>query len=882
MSASSDIEAKRVQSAEQGNDLGGPLAAEESAGHGGRLRRFQKGTIYWHQAVGGAHVVRGGILARYLENGAQNASPRSGKRELGFPRANEKRSPDGVCQVQHFEWGAIYHRFGGTILHGEIYTKWNALNRVQTKSPGPYGYPIDDQQVIAGGEAAFFERGAWWMDGEPGASSKPGFVQWRIKMPLLGRPAIVTPDVETFPVSLELEPASVPPQGPQLPAGSPPLPIAMWQGRLFLQPVRQDLGGDSLIPIQCVSPPTADAAFLVRLRLPSGVQLADRTLYSLLYKNPKTGRTHVLAPHAIYAKSSWESFGFAHITDTHVSKRLDKFRDKLVAAGRESSARKFNNFNDNFRDFVIYANRLHAKGELDAIFLTGDVVDYQLEKGDVPGAGGNFELFMKLVRGQSAYEDNPAWASTGAQALRVPIFVTLGNHDYRRNPYYLRCRLEYMGTDTPMKNYGNMNLVNKDALTIMGTDTPGIGPDEAKRMVEVNRDIEFCKNHILGSSSYTVNLGDHRVVMLDSGPDAGVVDDVIEYASVELLGGSESQDNFISGAPDSEGVSSSELLRVQQALNTTNDGSLVLVCIHAPLINPHSTELPPYFRETVLGSGPRDEILGFLLRRDRKSFVRVSGASIICDREKGRGAHASWMAIDQNEKYFKRGTTEDLLDYGVSAGSTDALLQACAGIGTARRADLVMSGHGHMHAEFRVTPQGNNGVRFYFDFYTDNPTEYYYTATHRFAMPETWPENTVINLFQSPVRVFVGPQAQPPREDQSLGWMLVTPDYANPLNKTDSVSEARDWWNDHRPLVTQTSALGPIENSQREEKPFPIFQGFRFGRVRQNTIVKLHTVRLVELRQNNLKMPWEQGGHPPVVVVPQVFQPGGTRSQSEV
>lgn len=98
-------------------------------------------------------------------------------RELGFPRESEKPTPDGVMQVQHFEWGAIYIDFGGNVLHGELHARWHALNRTRRGSPGPYGYPIDDQQAVAGGQAAFFERGAWWVDGDPRSSADADLVQ---------------------------------------------------------------------------------------------------------------------------------------------------------------------------------------------------------------------------------------------------------------------------------------------------------------------------------------------------------------------------------------------------------------------------------------------------------------------------------------------------------------------------------------------------------------------------------------------------------------------------------------------------------------------------------------------------------------------------------
>jgi hypothetical protein len=43
--------------------------------------------------------------------------------------------------------------------------------------------------------------------------------------------------------------------------------------------------------------------------------LADRGLYDICF-TPE-GDTCVIAPHALYVRSTWDSFGLAHITDLH-------------------------------------------------------------------------------------------------------------------------------------------------------------------------------------------------------------------------------------------------------------------------------------------------------------------------------------------------------------------------------------------------------------------------------------------------------------------------------------------------------------------------------------------------------------------------------------
>ena len=102
---------------------------------------------------------------------------------------------------------------------------------------------------------------------------------------------------------------------------------------------------------------------------------AERQLYDIALR-ADDGSWRVVAPHAVYFRSQWSDFGLAHITDTHVARRIDRFREALVSAGMADGAERMINWNDRFRGFVRFANQLHAAGDLDLIVATGDLVDY--------------------------------------------------------------------------------------------------------------------------------------------------------------------------------------------------------------------------------------------------------------------------------------------------------------------------------------------------------------------------------------------------------------------------------------------------------------------------------------------------------------------------
>ena len=63
-------------------------------------------------------------------------------------------------------------------------------------------------------------------------------------------------------------------------------------------------------------------------------------------------------------------------------------------------------------------------------------------------------------------------------------------------------------------------------------------------------------------------------------------------------------------------------------------------------------------------------------------------------------------------------------------------------------------------------------------------------------------------------------------------YQLQIPPYANPLS---AASDPRAWWSEHRPLVLQTAALGPL-------KVLDDFAAFRVLSVKNDVIDRIHFV----------------------------------------
>lgn len=180
------------------------------------------------------------------------------------------------------------------------------------------GSPLTDSYSIVGGQARLFERGAI-------ISGPAGEVVLTFDLPLIGTPGIATGDPgAATPLSLravtfrmgswELEGlhssinSAFAERLALLPTGQPPNPVPITFGP-----------PQGIVPAGA-TPPTYG--------LPTTAMLAERQLYDVAVRGDD-GQWTVIAPHAVYFRSSWHDFGIAHVTDTHLARRIDSFRVRL-------------------------------------------------------------------------------------------------------------------------------------------------------------------------------------------------------------------------------------------------------------------------------------------------------------------------------------------------------------------------------------------------------------------------------------------------------------------------------------------------------------------------------------------------------------------------
>jgi hypothetical protein len=874
-----------------GLDLGAPLSAEQSAPAGGRVRAYQRGNIYWHRATG-AHEVHGGILKLYLAQGGPGPNPKTGTRDLGYPTSDEHDSPLGA-RLSSFETGAIFWTPGtrGCVLFGGLW-EWYQTH--------PLGLPLTGNTPLVGGTVVYCERGVLFQAPAP----VPGADSWlvgTIDPPLMGCPVIISPEDQvarrwTFSALWQTFSKAT---YEAVTAWRPTIFADLWKDRLALSPVGSPFSLTTLeVETRSLGEDQAFIEIEANFAVPATARLADRTLYDLQLNLP-AGVPYRLSPHCLYTKKSWSDFGLFHITDLHVNRKNDLFRAQLQALGLADAAQHYSNFQDSLRDFVRYANKLHAAGLADAVIATGDLVDYVSEDGD-PSYMNNFVRLRQLLLGQP-FDGRDA----AGEELRLPIFTTFGNHDYRLHPYDLDFNLDIplVGSKN-VANFSSHNLLESDAIALEGGHTPSYGVtelDKPFRMIQYGLDPEvpggeysYYEKYFSHSRSYAVALGDHRLVMLDTKYDDGVpseapdvaffVDYLVDSPSLGL-GLPESTKKLIGGGVPSVGISGAELGLVRQALKDAGANGVVIVGMHAPVLSPVGHEYPYFFRETLHPTADP---------RLTDAFVK---------RNKLHGD--SWSRTGTG--YFKTGDNGDGMDSDTIANNANDFIRVCAGVGQPRPVDLVLYGHIHDRVEYRVRWNAAAGrLEYYTDFYTENPSVYYHTIGALPPLPPKTPIAIDVDPKAAPNAAIALTTYHPASGSDALPLrygILKTPPYAAPLS---AAADAKGWWEAHRPILAQTSALGPMDPRQRygtfweidpvigprliletDRKgppasrahalpavlPDPPVQGFRFVQVSGNAIWRMRYVGLRELRRNNFTMPWETEVGPHVVPHP-VPRPG--------
>lgn|GEM_PF-3087286 len=134
----------------------------------GRYRHYENGSIHWHPDAG-AHETHGWIREKWAELGWERSF-------LGYPVIDEKNTPDGTGDFQHFQGGSIYSHSGGAFeVHGAIRAKWASFGWERSF----LGYPVTDERTTPDGEGRFnhFQNGSIYWHPDTGAHELHGWIR---------------------------------------------------------------------------------------------------------------------------------------------------------------------------------------------------------------------------------------------------------------------------------------------------------------------------------------------------------------------------------------------------------------------------------------------------------------------------------------------------------------------------------------------------------------------------------------------------------------------------------------------------------------------------------------------------------------------------------
>jgi len=885
------IKKKVAELNRQGFNIGRTFGNEQKF-EPGYVQDFENATIFYSTRYRAARALWGTIRDKY-KKGASSDSRYLYDEELGFPTWEMRPTVDMRCNMASFSNGVMYDIYGCVKVFSDIHDQWKKAGG----HSGKFGYPVSDVLSLGGGHIVFFEFGAIYK----GNHKKNVFIEILYNFPTLGQPLITSEGdfLKTQFISLSCN------QGVIEKMDALELFTSLLHGVFFFRSVKDRkeilLFPDKNTLQKKKGKERNKITWSIAFKTAPGTTLANQTLYDICIILPSTTKI-IISPHCFYLRDSWTDFKFIHATDIHVSRRVDSFRKVLAGKKIKTGSKELVNFNDSFRQFIQYANTLHKKGELDFIMITGDLVDFDFESSFVKNyQTDNFVFLESLITGTASDDDLeasdelivPVFTALGNHDYRtVPyslisrVLIPDAIADQIKN--WSKKAAEYIDNGTVYKieqlfekgidelkdvivdginkgksffdritgSEGNpidmtrdvadqtstFNLLTKEGMALLTRSQQELTGEEAREFIDPdegnkNGNLDYYFRYLNAAPTYEVKLGKHSLIMIDGKWDK----DTVGYLAEGIMGtigiGSEEKIHFSQSTPESIGFVKSEIDLLKGRLN--RDG-LVIVGVHAPLINGGGGDYPYFFRESIRENAGRafsEEMHRYIYNRTRKSLELVKKNAFAYIPVKDNG---TWMKGETG--HFHLGNGDDLLDYGVMRNLRQQFLKACAGIGVSRPADLIFSGHIHVNWECRIKwDKEKKKFRFYSDFYTENPKQYY---NHFF---NTIPPDLSVTLDDGmkQAKVFIDPKApkNPKVEKNRKGEYEIRTKPNKEALEFVPKQRLKKWWDDRKPLFIQTSAVGPGQLQRSPNaRTIPDMRGCRLISIQNDQIVSIKYV----------------------------------------
>ncbi|MHA2289007.1 MAG: metallophosphoesterase, partial [Promethearchaeota archaeon] len=414
---------------------------------------------------------------------------------------------------------------------------------------------------------------------------------------------------------------------------------------------------------------------------------------------------------AIFDKE-WKDFSFIHATDFHIARRNDfiihylrgSVRSKLKRFSNKAKklskidnfilTRDFDfkeefqedrydelrfakyNFNYTLRKLIEFANDRVSEKNLDFMFMTGDLIDYlNIARGNYQYKN-NFQVFLDILLGRNKGLSNPPYLESddefiNKQEIMVPIFTTIGNHDYRKEHYGMRfgqLHKIFGMTHSDVKGYYDIKFFNY--FTALRSN---------------DKYLKDYFRYINPNLNFNLTIGNnYSFIFLDTGQDS--------LADMH---------DFLKGGPSTKGIKEYQVDLLRAYIRIAHNKK-ICVAMHTPPISPN---------------------LSSYKRRKYKKKLNIKNRPL------------KWSDFYERNlrRYYGTGQLDKILNlkYQTIMYNWSTLLKIFTGSDKIiqRKVDIIMCGHTHTLKEYRLkeakkTDRINFGFWF-FPIYIEVPCEVY-------------------------------------------------------------------------------------------------------------------------------------------------------------
>ncbi len=443
----------------------------------------------------------------------------------------------------------------------------------------------------------------------------------------------------------------------------------------------------------------------------------DFLLFDIVHDVPNLTENKVNYHSIAIFNKDWNDFSFIHSTDFHIARRNDFILNYLKDKARsnierwKTSERKIKkidtsvlsrdfefkeefqeeryeelrwakyNFNSNLRKLIEFANTKSSQRNLDFMLMTGDLIDYRnIARGNYQYKN-NFLVFLDILLGRNKGLEKPPYLGSddefvNQQEIMVPIFTTIGNHDYRANHYGMRfgqIHKIFGMTHKDVKGYYDTKFFNYFTA-----------------LKSKDKYLKDYFRYINPNLNFNLKIGKHyNFIFLDTGQDS-IAD----------------MHDLLKGGPSTKGIKEYQVDLLRAYIRIAHNEKVIIV-MHTPPISPN------------------------LSRSKRRKYKKLLNI-------KNRPLKWSDFYESNLRKYDDTGRLDKILNlkYQTIMYNWATVLKIFTGSDKIirRKVDIVMCGHTHTLKEYRLkeakkTERINFGFWF-FPIYIEVPVEIY-TSRYR-------------------------------------------------------------------------------------------------------------------------------------------------------